>query len=54
MRIARIVIALSLATLPVLSAAQSSGGLDPSLLLKSLSDTWPTYREIIPAAGSVR
>src|SRR5204862_5418011 len=43
MRIATILIVVSLAALPVLSTAQSSGGLDPALLLKPLSDTWPTY-----------
>ena len=43
MRIATILIILPLATLPVLSRAQSSRGLDPSLLSKPLSDTWPTY-----------
>src|SRR5436190_19531487 len=43
MKIARILLLLCLAGLPVLSAAQSSGGLDPALLLKPLSDTWPTY-----------
>jgi alcohol dehydrogenase (cytochrome c) len=43
MRIAAIFIVLSLAALPLLSAAQSSAGLDPSVLLKPLSDAWPTY-----------
>ena len=43
MRITRILLLLSLAALPVLSPAQSSGGLDPALLLKPLADTWPTY-----------
>src|SRR5438128_12117794 len=43
MRIATIVMVLSLATVPVLTRAQSSRGLDPALLLKPLSDTWPTY-----------
>ena len=39
----RILLALFLAAMPVLSAAQSSSGLDPALLLKPLADTWPTY-----------
>ncbi len=43
MKIRRILLLIFLAALPVLSAAQSSGGLDPALLLKPLSDTWPTY-----------
>jgi alcohol dehydrogenase (cytochrome c) len=43
MRIAKILIALSLARLPMMSAAQYSAGLDPALLLKPLSDNWPTY-----------
>ena len=43
MRITTILIVLFLATLPVLSSAQSVRGLDPALLLKPLSDTWPTY-----------
>src|SRR5262249_15116582 len=43
MRTAKILIALCLSALPVMSVAQSSGGLDPALLLKPLSDTWLTY-----------
>src|SRR5438128_3225274 len=43
MRIATIVMVLSLATVPVLTRAQSSRGLDPALLLKPLADNWPTY-----------
>jgi alcohol dehydrogenase (cytochrome c) len=39
----KILLVLFLAALPVLSAAQSPGGLDPATLLKPLSDTWPTY-----------
>jgi hypothetical protein len=43
MKLASIVLLLSLVAIPALSVAQSSGGLDPALLLKPLSDTWPTY-----------
>jgi alcohol dehydrogenase (cytochrome c) len=43
MRITRILLLLSLAVLQVISAAQGAGGLDPAVLLKPLSDTWPTY-----------
>jgi alcohol dehydrogenase (cytochrome c) len=43
MRIAKILIILSLATVPVLSSAQSPVGLDPAVLLKPLADNWPTY-----------
>jgi alcohol dehydrogenase (cytochrome c) len=32
-----------LAALPVLTAAQTAGGLDPATLLKPLADNWPTY-----------
>jgi alcohol dehydrogenase (cytochrome c) len=43
MKIATILIVLSLAALPAVFVAQSSGGLDPALLLKPLANTWPTY-----------
>src|SRR5262245_58935470 len=39
----RVLLLLTLTTLPVLSQAQSSGGLDPAVLLKPLADIWPTY-----------
>src|ERR1041385_5239969 len=43
MKITTILLALCLAVLPVLSSAQSAGGLDPAILLKPLADSWPTY-----------
>ena len=43
MKITKALLLCALAALPVLSAAQSSGGLDPAVLLKPLADTWPTY-----------
>ena len=43
MRIARVLLVLSLARLPTLSTPQSYGGLDPALLLKPLAENWPTY-----------
>ena len=43
MKITKAILFLTLAGLPMLSAAQSSGGLDPAVLLKPLADTWPTY-----------
>src|SRR6185503_6290092 len=43
MRITRILFFLCLAALPVLSSAQTAGGLDPAILLKPLADNWPTY-----------
>jgi alcohol dehydrogenase (cytochrome c) len=43
MRIQTLFLVLALAALPVLSRAQSSGGMDPAVLLQPLADTWPTY-----------
>ena len=43
MKITRVLLFLTLAALPTLTEAQSSGGLDPAILLKPLADTWPTY-----------
>jgi len=43
MKITKFLLCLALAALPTLSAGQSSGGLDPAVLLKPLADTWPTY-----------
>jgi len=43
MKIIRFLLFLTLAAMPALSRAQSSGGLDPAVLLKPLSDIWPTY-----------
>lgn len=43
MRAQTIFLVLSMATLPILSAAQSLGGMDPAVLLEPLSETWPTY-----------
>jgi len=43
MKLTRVLLFLSLAALPVFSAAQAAGGLDPAVLLKPLGDTWPTY-----------
>jgi alcohol dehydrogenase (cytochrome c) len=41
--IRKLLVALSLVAAPALLVAQQTGGLDPTELLKSLSDSWPTY-----------
>src|SRR4249919_126987 len=43
MKITKALLLFCLAALPALSRAQSSVGLDPAVLLKPLSDDWPTY-----------
>jgi alcohol dehydrogenase (cytochrome c) len=43
MRITKLLLLLCIAALPILSTAETPGGLDPAVLVKSLGDTWPTY-----------